>query len=266
MHGPKEENMVNRTSAALVAALVALAGSAAGVMAQDASTQTPAQPAAEAPAAEAPAAEAATEAPAAETPAAEAPAAEAPAAEAPAAEAAGDGEPQVGQPYARATHGDWTLRCMKTQDGKDPCELYQLLRDDKDSPVAEASVIPMTGEVQAVITFIAPLETDLQAGVGLQVDAGKESRYPFLLCAQVGCVSRVGLAESDLGPLKRGKAATLSLLPFGAPQEQMVKLPLSLTGFTAGMNALAEANKGLAAAPAPAPAPAAAPAAAPQQQ
>lgn len=249
MHGPKEENMVNRTSAALVAALVALAGSAAGVMAQDASTQTPAQPAAEAPAAEAPAAEAATEAPAAE---------------APAAEAAGNGEPQVGQPYARATHGDWTLRCMKTQDGKDPCELYQLLRDDKDSPVAEASVIPMTGEVQAVITFIAPLETDLQAGVGLQVDAGKESRYPFLLCAQVGCVSRVGLTESDLGPLKRGKAATLSLLPFGAPQEQLVKLPLSLTGFTAGMNALAEANKGLAAAPAPAPA--AAPAAAPQQQ
>lgn len=244
MHGPKEENMVNRTSAALVAALVALAGSAAGVMAQDASTQTPAQPAAEAPAAEAPAAEAA--------------------AEAPAAEAAGNGEPQVGQPYARATHGDWTLRCMKTQDGKDPCELYQLLRDDKDSPVAEASVIPMTGEVQAVITFIAPLETDLQAGVGLQVDAGKESRYPFLLCAQVGCVSRVGLTESDLGPLKRGKAATLSLLPFGAPQEQLVKLPLSLTGFTAGMNALAEANKGLAAAPAPAPA--AAPAAAPQQQ
>ncbi|RDD99841.1 invasion associated locus B family protein, partial [Paracoccus pantotrophus] len=42
MHGPKEENMVNRTSAALVAALVALAGSTAGVMAQDASTQPPA--------------------------------------------------------------------------------------------------------------------------------------------------------------------------------------------------------------------------------
>ncbi len=262
MHGPKEENMVNRTSAALVAALFALAGTTSGVMAQDAGTETPAQPAAEAPAAEAPA----TETPAAEAPAAE-PAAEAPAAEAPAGEAAPEAqaaesdEPQVGQPYARSTHGDWTLRCMKTEDGKDPCELYQLLRDDKNSPVAEASVIPMTGNVQAVITFIAPLETDLQAGLGLQVDSGKESRYPFLLCAQVGCVSRIGMAESDLGPLKRGKAATLSLLPFGAPQEQMVKLPLSLSGFTAGMNALVEANKDLA----PAPAPAAAPAEAPQQ-
>ncbi|SIR10179.1 Invasion protein IalB, involved in pathogenesis [Paracoccus thiocyanatus] len=260
MNGPKEENMVTRTSAALIAALFTAAGAATGALAQDAA-ETPAQPAAEAPAAEAPAT-----APAAQAPAAEAPAAEAPAAPAPQAQPGGEAaEPQVGQPYARSTHGDWTLRCMKSQDGKDPCELYQLLKDSNDSPVAEASVIPMTGEVQAVITFIAPLETDLQAGVGLQVDSGKEARYPFLLCAQVGCVSRVGVGEPDLGPMKRGKAATVSLLPFGAPQDQMVKLSLSLSGFTAGMAALAEANKDI---PAPAlaePAAPAAPAPAPQQ-
>ncbi|WP_223191477.1 invasion associated locus B family protein [Paracoccus thiocyanatus] len=252
--------MVTRTSAALIAALFTAAGAATGALAQDAA-ETPAQPAAEAPAAEAPAT-----APAAQAPAAEAPAAEAPAAPAPQAQPGGEAaEPQVGQPYARSTHGDWTLRCMKSQDGKDPCELYQLLKDSNDSPVAEASVIPMTGEVQAVITFIAPLETDLQAGVGLQVDSGKEARYPFLLCAQVGCVSRVGVGEPDLGPMKRGKAATVSLLPFGAPQDQMVKLSLSLSGFTAGMAALAEANKDI---PAPAlaePAAPAAPAPAPQQ-
>ncbi len=253
MHGPKEENMVNRTSAALIAALFTLAGTSTSVMAQDASTETPAPPAAEAPAAESPA----TEAPATDAPAAEAPAGD----PAPQAEAAGNGEPQIGQPYARATHGDWTLRCMKTEDGNDPCELYQLLRDTNNSPVAEASVIPMTGNVQAVITFIAPLETDLQAGVGLQVDTSKESRYPFLLCAPVGCISRVGLTDAEIGPLKRGKVANLSLLPFGAPEDQMVKLPLSLTGFTAGMNALIEANKDLATTPAPAGTPAPAPAA-----
>ncbi|WP_258869662.1 invasion associated locus B family protein [Paracoccus thiocyanatus] len=260
--------MVTRTSAALIAALFTAAGAATGALAQDAA-ETPAQPAAETPAAEAPAP--AAQAPAAEAPAT-APAAQAPAAEAPAAAPAPQAqpggeaaEPQVGQPYARSTHGDWTLRCMKSQDGKDPCELYQLLKDSNDSPVAEASVIPMTGEVQAVITFIAPLETDLQAGVGLQVDSGKEARYPFLLCAQVGCISRVGVGEPDLGPMKRGKAATVSLLPFGAPQDQMVKLSLSLSGFTAGMAALAEANKDI---PAPAtaePAAPAAPAQAPQQ-
>ncbi|QFQ87085.1 invasion associated locus B family protein [Paracoccus kondratievae] len=260
MHGPKEENMVNRTSATLTAALLAMAVSASGVMAQDASTETPAQPAAEAPAAAAPAAEApAPAASGSETPAAEAPAA-APAAEAPAAQAPTLAEPpteenaQVGQPYAKSTHGDWTLRCMKTQEGKDPCELYQLLKDQEGAPVAEASIIPMTGNVQAVITFIAPLETDLQAGLGMQIDAGKEARYPFMLCARVGCISRIGLADGELAPMKRGKAATISVLPFGAPKEQLVKLPMSLSGFTAGMTALAEANKDIAA-----------PAAAPQQ-
>ena len=76
----------------------------------------------------------------------------------------------------------------------------------------------------------------------------------------------IGLAAAELDPLKRGSKATVSVVPFGVGKEQMVKLPLSLSGFTAGMNALIEVNKNLpaanpaAAAPAPA-APAAAPAA-----
>lgn len=254
--------MALRTSAAVIAALFTLTGTAASVMAQDAATPAPAAPAATAPAAEtAPAA-----APAADAPASTAPVTtEAPAAPeaAPAAAPAADAAPQVGQPYAKSTHGDWTLRCMKTDTGNDPCELYQLLKDQKNSPVAEASVIPMTGKVQAVITFVAPLETDLQAGLGLQVDAAKEGRYPFMLCAQVGCISRIGLSDAELGPLKKGNTASVTVLPFGAPKEQMVKLNLSLKGFTAGMTALVEANKAVAAAPA---APAAAPAAeAPKQ-
>lgn len=235
--------MAKQTSTALIAALFTLAGSV-GI----ATAQTEAEPA------EQPAAETAAEAPAAEAPAAEAPAETAAPTDAPAAPA----EPQNGQPYAKETHGDWTLRCMKTESGNDPCELYQLLRDSDNSPVAEASVIPMSGKVEAVITFITPLETDLQAGLGLQIDSSKEARYPFMLCAQVGCISRIGLSETELGPLKRGNKAMISVLPFGSTPNDMVKLPMSLTGFTAGMNALAEANKNLK--PAADAAPAAAPA------
>ena len=247
--------MAKQTSTAFIAALFTLAGGVGIATAQtaEAPAEQPAAPAATAPAAE----------PAA--PAAEAPAAEAPAAGAPAATAAAPAtpaEPQVGQPYAKETHGAWTLRCMKTESGNDPCELYQLLRDPENSPVAEASVIPMSGgDVEAVITFIAPLETDLQAGLGLQVDNGKGARYPFMLCAQVGCISRIGLAEAELGPLRRGSNATISVLPFGAKKEELVRLPMSLSGFTAGMTALVEANKNITPAPvAPAAAPAAAPA------
>jgi invasion protein IalB len=236
-----------------LAAIFTIASSA-GVMAQTSETPAPAAPAAEAPAT--------TPAPAAEAPAAAAPAApEAAAAPAEAAPAAAaNGEPQVGQTYAKSTQGDWTLRCMKTQNGQDPCELYQLLKDKDGASVAEASVLPMGGKVSAVITFVAPLETDLQAGLGLQIDSGKASRYPFMLCAPVGCISRIGLTDAELAPLKKGNTATVTLLPFGAQKEQMVGLNLSLKGFTSGMDALVQANKdlpqaGAAAAPSPVPAP-----------
>ena len=143
---------------------------------------------------------------------------------------------------------------MKTEDGKDPCELYQLLKDQNGASVAETSILPMTGEVQAVVTFVAPLETDLQQGIALQVDSGKAARYPFMLCAPVGCISRIGMTDADLAPLKKGNKATVSLVPFGAQKGQQVSLNLSLSGITKGLDALIEANKGVtqpAAAPKP---------------
>ncbi|WP_312528662.1 invasion associated locus B family protein [Paracoccus sp. (in: a-proteobacteria)] len=253
--------MVNRTSTALLAAIFTIA-SGAGMAFAQATTET--APAAEAPAAAAPAA-APAEAPA---PTAEA---AAPAAAAPAAPAAGAAAPiptsaadaQVGQTYVRATHGDWSLRCIKTQDGKDPCELYQLLKDADGGAVAEASVVPVEGKVAAIVTFVAPLETDLQHGLQLQIDANKAMAYPFMVCAQIGCISRVGLTGDELGALKRGKAGSVMLRPFGAPEDQQVKLNLSLTGFTAGFDAVTAAMKELAATTPAAGATAAAPAATP---
>ena len=59
--------------------------------------------------------------------------------------------------------------------------------------------------------------------------------------------------------MKKGNTATVSLLPFGAPKDQLVSLNLSLTGFTAGMDALVEANKNAPQPGAAAPAPAAKP-------
>ena len=231
-------------------AATAAASDAAAAATTDAATGTTAAPAGATPSATgttaAPAAPADT--PAATAPAAAAPAADAatpPAAGAPAAGAApapaGD---QVGAYYNKSTHDAWLLRCLKTQDGKDPCELYQLLKDQAGKSVAEVSVIPFTGEAAAIINFVAPLETDLQAGLGLQIDAGKNNAYPFLVCAPVGCVSRIGLTEAELGRFKNGNKATVSLLPFGAnPKANLVKLDMSLKGFTAGFNALQEVVK-----------------------
>ncbi|ARJ70474.1 invasion associated locus B family protein [Paracoccus contaminans] len=215
------------------AAAPAAAGSAA---------QTPAPAASPDPAPAAPAATPAPAAPAATPAPAANPAPAADGAPAPAGNAADD--QQVGSYYSKSTHDEWTLRCLRTKDGKDPCELYQLLKDQYSKPVAEISVIPFTGKAAAILNFVAPLETDLQAGLGLKIDAAAEHRYPFLVCAPVGCVSRIGMTDAELNGLKKGSVSTVSLLPFGGdPAKDQVKLNMSLKGFTAGFTALQDAAK-----------------------
>ena len=241
------------------ALLAALALIAAPAFAQDSTAPaTPEAPAAETPAAESPA----TQAPDGDAPAV--PAADAPAAAAPAAPAA-NAEPQVGQYYVKETHQDWTTRCLKAEQGKDPCELYQLLKDAEGNSVAEMTMIPLrNSDVAAGATLVAPLETDLIQGLGFAVGRAEPRGYPFNFCAPVGCVSRMGFTQAELDAMKRGSAATLTLLPFGGDRENPVRLTLSLSGFTAAINALsayaeqpAPAADAAPAAEAPAEAPAA---------
>ena len=162
----------------------------------------------------------------------------APASTPPAGPAASRDAASVGQYYVDSTHGDWTLRCIKAPEGTDPCELYQLLKDAKGNSVSEVSIIPLQGEAAAGATVVAPLETDLVAGLGLKVDTGRQLGYPFNFCAPVGCVARIGFTKAELDAMKRGNAATVSLLPYGAEAEQRVDLNLSLKGFTAGFDAV----------------------------
>ncbi|MBU3030238.1 invasion associated locus B family protein [Paracoccus marinaquae] len=237
------------------ALLAALALVAVPAFAQDSAPSAEA----EAPAAEATDA-ATTEAPSAEATAteAEAQAAEtAPAAGEPAtaAEAPASDEPQVGSYYIKSTQKDWTLRCIKAGEGKDPCELYQLMKDANGNSVAEMTLIPLnSGQVAAGATLIAPLETDLVEGLSLAIDSGKASGYPFSFCAPIGCISRMGFTAAEIGALKNGGKVTVSLLPFGADPKDPVKLTLSLAGFTAAYDELTA--YAAAAAPAAAEAPA----------
>ncbi len=185
----------------------------------------PAEPAAEAPAE--PAAEAPAEAPA--EPAAE------PAAEAGEAAVTAPPEPEVME-VVRETHGDWEIRCEP--DG-DNCFLYQLARDANNSPVAEISIVklPEGQEAAAGVTVVTPLGTFLTPGLGMQIDSGQGRQYEFAFCSQVGCFARFGLTNASVDAMKRGRAATLRVAAVQAP-ETPIDLRVSLTGFTAGFNAL----------------------------
>ena len=145
--------------------------------------------------------------------------------------------PQVGQNYVAEKNGDWELRCIKTEDGEDPCQMYQLMQDDEGTPVAEISIfrLPDGGRAVAGATIIVPLETSLPQQLTIQVDGGQARRYPYAFCNPIWCYSRVGMVAEEVAAFRNGNAATVTLVPAQAP-DQKVELTLSLTGFTASYN------------------------------
>ena len=151
-----------------------------------------------------------------------------------------DGEP-VGSVYVDDEFGDWQKRCVRTAEGNDPCQLYQLIGDQNGASVAEITIfaLPEGQAAPAGATIVTPLETLLTEQLTLSVDDGAGKRYPFRFCAQQGCVSRIGLLEEDLTAFRAGNTARLRIVPAVAP-DQEVLLDISLTGFTAGFSSLSE--------------------------
>jgi len=158
----------------------------------------------------------------------------------------GGGDPQAGDTYVAARFEAWEQRCVKTETGADPCQLYQLLKDADGNSVAEFSVFSLPegtqGPAVAGANFIAPLETLLTEGMRLSVDGSKTRAYPFTVCTGVGCVARIGFTAEEIGMFKKGAKATMAIVPFVAPDQQ-VTLDVSLKGFTAGFDAVTAANK-----------------------
>lgn len=178
---------------------------------------------------------------------------DAPAADAP-AEAAAPNDLSLGTPandgigstYTKAAFDAWEQRCVRTETGQDPCQLYQLLKDGQGTSVAEINVFPLPdgGEAVAGATLIAPLETLLTAGLRIAIDGSEAKIYPFTFCARIGCVARIGFTAAEHEAFKKGAAATVTIVPAVAPDET-VALTVSLKGFTAGYEAVAANNAAL---------------------
>tara|TARA_R110002049_G_scaffold23545_7_gene83535 strand:- start:22404 stop:23072 length:669 start_codon:yes stop_codon:yes gene_type:complete len=144
-----------------------------------------------------------------------------------------DKDPELGKPYTKEVIGAWEMRCIKTGEEVDPCQMYQLLDDGEGAPVAEVSLfrLPAGGKAEAGATIVVPLETALPAQLTIAVDGGNARRYPYAFCNPVGCYVRLGLTAADVAAFKRGKAAVITIVPALAP-DQKVELALSLDGFT----------------------------------
>lgn len=147
-----------------------------------------------------------------------------------------------GEPYLVATHRDWEVLCTRFEEGgEEVCEMYQLLTDETDTPIAEISIaaFPAGGEVVAGATITTPLETFLPAGLGWRVgDATENMRIEgFRMCAVIGCIARLGFEAAEIDALMRGTHAVITIAPFVAV-DQPVDIRVSLLGFTAALTDL----------------------------
>jgi invasion protein IalB len=156
---------------------------------------------------------------------------------------ADQGPDDIGKAYTAETFGDWQLQCIRTEDGDDPCEIYQVLKDTTGQTIADISLLalPDGSEAVAGATVMVPLETLLTPGLAIAVDSAKPRAYQFSFCAQPGCFARIGFTGEELAALKKGNKATVTLIPVAAPDKR-VSVDISLNGFTAAFDAVKAAN------------------------
>ncbi len=143
-------------------------------------------------------------------------------------------EVQEDATYIKEQYGDWQLQCFRSEAEEDPCQMYQLLREDAGNPVAEFSIFKLPGNTQAVAgaMIIVPLGTLIPEGLKIAVDGGKAKEYEYSFCSMVGCFARIGFTQADVDTFKAGGTAQLIIIPAQAP-DQTVVIKASLDGFTA---------------------------------
>jgi invasion protein IalB len=136
--------------------------------------------------------------------------------------------------YIKEEFGDWQMKCFRSEAEEDPCQMYQLLREDAGNPVAEFSLFRLPEGSQAVAgaTIVVPLGTLLSEELKISVDGGKARVYPFRFCSMAGCFAQVGLTQAEIDAFKAGVTANLQIIPAQAP-DQKVNIKASLNGFTA---------------------------------
>jgi invasion protein IalB len=168
-----------------------------------------------------------------------------------------DTDREPGTPYVAEVFNDWELRCITAAEEGQPerCEMFQLLLDEQDNPVAVFRLsVPLveTEDVVAAAIIVTPLETLLTPGIRVRIDDSEPVGIPFTLCEETGCLARIPLSQENVEAFKAGGDTLLDIFALarsdlgeigGVP----VALSASLRGFTAAYDAMQERHEAFAA-------------------
>lgn len=132
---------------------------------------------------------------------------------------------------------DWTARCERPPEAnQEICHISQTVKSPEgNQEMAQVAVgyFPNSDDPVAIVTL--PLGVHLPRGLTLQVDSGEEIRVPIEVCNRGGCQAGINLKSPLREAMLKGNTLKLTIYD---PAGQSATLPVSLSGFTAGLGSL----------------------------
>ena len=140
-------------------------------------------------------------------------------------------------PEEGKTFKDWKVNCDTIPDKDEKiCHIQQLITDkENDNPIMMVAVGYLPGLEKPTFIVTLPLGVLLPPGLSLQVDENKAIGFPYEVCDPVGCRAGFDIKDDILQQLKAGNQAKLK---FANMQRKTITVPISLSGFTGGINSL----------------------------
>lgn len=134
-------------------------------------------------------------------------------------------------------HQDWREGCEPDVGGGELCFIYQRVRRDGRA-AANVTIGYKGGRKTPIAVINMPLASALLPdGLRIETDKGVVGWAPFRFCDKRGCHVEMDLDPLLLRSMKAGAKAWLIVRDLKGRQ---TRLPLSLLGFTAGLEALSK--------------------------
>lgn len=134
-------------------------------------------------------------------------------------------------------YNDWQTRCLQTQTGQ-RCRMTQVVNNPNSSTPIMRVIMEYPPQLDsAAMAFRLPLGTRLPPGLRISVDGRQPIRIPFQVCQKNGCQASLRVDDALLSQFKQG---TSFIVTINGPRGKKISLDVSLMGFTAANDAIAE--------------------------
>ncbi len=131
---------------------------------------------------------------------------------------------------------NWTVRCEQSE-GRESCFIFQnlVLQNGGDSILHVAVGYLPGNKKEAVILVSMPLGISLPLGANIKIDEQEPTKFEIERCETSGCRGGFRLKDDMLQSFRMGKTA---MVTFYDGHRKAIEMPLSLIGFSAGIDAL----------------------------